>query len=85
MLSVLSLSTGLTDILPVCIHDLQEIYNKKYAILFIVLIWKAHNFAENQTNSTEKLNKMGFCTFCKSTAMPVIHLGKFMALFLGSR
>ena len=71
----LSLSTGLTDIFLVYIHDLHhlhEIYNNnKNAMLFIIWTWKAHNLAKNKTSLTEKLKKL--CSsetvapaFCKS-------------------
>ena len=62
MLSFLSLSTGLSEILQVCIH-LHEIY-KKNAMSFIIRTLKAHNLAENQTNLAEKLKKEP--AFCKS-------------------
>ena len=77
MLYFLSPSTGLTDIFLVYIHDLyplHEIYKNKNAMLFNIRTWKAHNFAENQTNLTEKLKKIGSGellepTFCKCTCL----------------
>ena len=61
MLSFFPLSTGLTDIFSVCIHDLHDLHEitKKIAMLFIIWTWKAYNLVENQTNLTEKLKNLG--------------------------
>ena len=61
--SFLSLLPGLTDKLPVSIHDLHQLHEiyKKNVMLFIILTWKAHNLAKKKTNSTEKRKKVGFC------------------------
>ena len=81
MLSFLSLSTGLSEILPVCIHDLHHLHKiyKKYVMSFIIRILKAPNLAENQTNLTEKLfKKFGSAdqiepAFCKSDFPHPLH------------